>query len=54
VLGWSPAEFWEASLHDLLPAVDGFNECRGGRKPRDDAETAGAAFAAALRRHKAA
>lgn len=31
VLGWSPSEFWEASLYDMIPALDGFAEKNGAK-----------------------
>ncbi len=31
VLGWTPTEFWKATPHDLLAALDGWLEARGQR-----------------------
>jgi len=34
VLGWPPSEFWEATPHDLLAALDGWSEKNGGKRSR--------------------
>lgn len=37
VLGWTPGQFWNATLWDLQAALDGYAEKnRGGRKKSGD------------------
>jgi hypothetical protein len=31
VLGWTPEQFWQATPHDLLAALDGWREAHGLR-----------------------
>lgn len=34
VLGWPPSEFWAATPHELLAALEGWNEKNGGNRNR--------------------
>tara|TARA_B100000519_G_scaffold203105_2_gene224107 strand:+ start:812 stop:985 length:174 start_codon:yes stop_codon:yes gene_type:complete len=34
MIGWKPKEFWESSLHEIFPAIDGFIEFNGGAKEK--------------------
>jgi hypothetical protein len=41
VLGWPPSEFWQATMFDLLPALEGYAE-KNGAKKKSKAPTQGA------------
>lgn len=48
-IGWRPPEFWAATPHELLAAVDGWNLARGSREAlREEREEDFAAFQAGL------
>jgi hypothetical protein len=32
MIGWTPTQFWNATLHEIIPAIDGFIEFNGGGK----------------------
>ena len=34
MLGWTPNSFWDATLHEVYPAIEGFMEFNGGKKER--------------------
>jgi len=34
VLGWTPSEFWNATLWDLQAGLDGFAEKNSGKKKK--------------------
>ena len=40
VLGWPPAQFWQATPHDLYAALDGWNQVQGGERGLDDEDKA--------------
>jgi|TARA_R100000152_G_C6758129_1_gene181991 hypothetical protein len=32
MIGWSPATFWNSTLHEIYPAIEGFMEFNGAKK----------------------
>jgi|TARA_R100000482_G_scaffold28050_1_gene8770 hypothetical protein len=32
MIGWSPTQFWNSTLNEIIPAIDGFIEFNGGNK----------------------
>jgi hypothetical protein len=50
-IGWRPWEFWTATPHELLAAIDGWNLARGSREAlREEREESFATFRAGLER----
>ena len=34
MIGWTPNSFWDATLNEVYPAIEGFMEFNGGKKER--------------------
>ena len=34
MIGWTPNEFWNSTLHEIVPAIDGFIEFNVGNQEK--------------------
>ena len=34
MIGWTPNVFWNSTLHEIVPAIDGFIEFNGGSQQK--------------------
>ena len=34
MIGWTPKDFWNSTIQEIVPAIDGFVEFNGGAKEK--------------------